>query len=55
MEEKDLSGENIAGTLTELFDNRPRLVEMGAKARALAKPGAARELAKLVLEVETIR
>jgi UDP-N-acetylglucosamine--N-acetylmuramyl-(pentapeptide) pyrophosphoryl-undecaprenol N-acetylglucosamine transferase len=55
MEEKDLSGENIAGTLTELFDNRPRLVEMGAKARALAKPGAAKELAKVVLEVEVQR
>ncbi len=55
MEEKDLSGENIAGTLTELLENRARLVDMGAKARALAKPGAAKELAKLVLEVERNR
>ncbi len=55
MEEKDLSGENIAGTLTELLENRPRLVEMGAKARALAKPGAAKELAKLVFDVEVTR
>jgi UDP-N-acetylglucosamine--N-acetylmuramyl-(pentapeptide) pyrophosphoryl-undecaprenol N-acetylglucosamine transferase len=55
MEEKDLSGENIAGTLTELLSNRPRLVEMGTKARALAKTGAAKELATLVFAAETAR
>jgi UDP-N-acetylglucosamine--N-acetylmuramyl-(pentapeptide) pyrophosphoryl-undecaprenol N-acetylglucosamine transferase len=55
MEEKDLTGDNVAGTLTELFQNRPRLVEMATKARALAKPGAAKELATLVFGVETSR
>lgn len=55
IEEKNLSGDNIAGTLTELFGDRARLVEMAGKARALAKPGAAKELAKLVLEAETAR
>jgi UDP-N-acetylglucosamine--N-acetylmuramyl-(pentapeptide) pyrophosphoryl-undecaprenol N-acetylglucosamine transferase len=55
MEEKDLTGENVAGTLTEMLRNRARLVEMGAKARALAKPGAAKELATLVFAAETAR
>jgi UDP-N-acetylglucosamine:LPS N-acetylglucosamine transferase len=55
MEEKDLTGENIAGTLTELFSNRAHLVEMGEKGRALTKPNAAKELARIVFEAEGTR
>jgi UDP-N-acetylglucosamine--N-acetylmuramyl-(pentapeptide) pyrophosphoryl-undecaprenol N-acetylglucosamine transferase len=53
--EKDFSAENLAGTLMGLFQDRPRLTAMGLKARALARPNAARDLAKLVLDVERVR
>ena len=50
--EKDLTVENIAGTVTELLQDRARLKDMGEKARALAKPNAARDLARLVYDAE---
>ena len=53
--EKDLTGENIAGTVTELMGDRARLKDMGEKARALAKPNAARDLARLVYDAEAAR
>jgi UDP-N-acetylglucosamine--N-acetylmuramyl-(pentapeptide) pyrophosphoryl-undecaprenol N-acetylglucosamine transferase len=52
MSEAGLAAENLAGTLTELFEKRERLVAMGLKAKSLAKPDAAKELAKLVFEAE---
>ena len=55
LREEDLSGENVAGALAELFADRAKLVEMGAKARALAKPNAAKELAKIVFDAEATR
>ncbi|HEY1250696.1 MAG TPA: undecaprenyldiphospho-muramoylpentapeptide beta-N-acetylglucosaminyltransferase [Thermoanaerobaculia bacterium] len=55
IEEGNLSGETLAGTITELLADRAKLAEMGAKARALAKPGAAKELATLVFGAETMR
>lgn len=53
--EAALSAENLAGTLVELFETRDRLVAMGLKAKSLAKPDAAKELARLVLEAERAR
>lgn len=53
--EKDLTAESLAGTVVELFKERPRLLAMGLKARALAKPDAARDLARLLFEAETAR
>jgi UDP-N-acetylglucosamine--N-acetylmuramyl-(pentapeptide) pyrophosphoryl-undecaprenol N-acetylglucosamine transferase len=53
--EKDFSAENLAGSLMELLQDRPRLIAMGEKARALARPNAAKDLAKLVLDVEGAR
>ena len=53
--ERDLSAENLAGTLVALIGDRARLTAMGQKARALAKPDAARDLARLVFEAETSR
>ncbi len=53
--EAALSAENLAGTLVELFETRDRLVAMGLKAKSLARPDAAKELARLVLEAERTR
>ncbi len=50
--EAGLSPENLAGTVAELFEKRERLVAMGQKAKTVAKPDAAKELAKLVFEAE---
>jgi UDP-N-acetylglucosamine--N-acetylmuramyl-(pentapeptide) pyrophosphoryl-undecaprenol N-acetylglucosamine transferase len=53
--EPELTAENLAGTITELFDKRDRLVHMSQRARTLAKPDAARDLARLVFEAEVSR
>jgi UDP-N-acetylglucosamine--N-acetylmuramyl-(pentapeptide) pyrophosphoryl-undecaprenol N-acetylglucosamine transferase len=53
--EKDLTAESVAGTVVELLKDRARLVEMGQKAKKLARPDAARDLAKLLFEAETAR
>jgi UDP-N-acetylglucosamine--N-acetylmuramyl-(pentapeptide) pyrophosphoryl-undecaprenol N-acetylglucosamine transferase len=53
--EPELTAENLAGTITELFAKRERLVQMGQRARSLAKPNAARDLATMVFEAEVSR
>jgi UDP-N-acetylglucosamine--N-acetylmuramyl-(pentapeptide) pyrophosphoryl-undecaprenol N-acetylglucosamine transferase len=53
--EKDFTAENLAGTLMGLLQDRERLTAMGQKARALARPSAARDLARLVLDAEMVR
>jgi UDP-N-acetylglucosamine--N-acetylmuramyl-(pentapeptide) pyrophosphoryl-undecaprenol N-acetylglucosamine transferase len=55
MEEKDLTAENLAGAIIQSVKDREKLVAMGQKARTLARPNAARDLAKLVFEVEAGR
>lgn len=52
IEEKDLTAENLAGAVAAQLSDRAKLVAMGQKARGLAKPDAARELAKLLFEAE---
>jgi UDP-N-acetylglucosamine--N-acetylmuramyl-(pentapeptide) pyrophosphoryl-undecaprenol N-acetylglucosamine transferase len=52
MEEKDLTAENLAGGVTAQLSDRAKLVAMGQKARGLAKPDAARDLARLLFEAE---
>ena len=39
---KQLTPENLAGTVVSLFETRDRLVAMSQKARSLARPDAAR-------------
>lgn len=41
----------LAGVLSELLDDRPRLLAMAEAARALAKPAAAEQMAEYCLEV----
>jgi UDP-N-acetylglucosamine--N-acetylmuramyl-(pentapeptide) pyrophosphoryl-undecaprenol N-acetylglucosamine transferase len=53
--EKDFTAENLAGTVAELFRDRARLAAMGQKARSLARPDAARDLARLLFEAEGTR
>lgn len=53
--EKDLTAESLAGTVVELFTDRARLATMGLKAKALARPDAARDLARLLFEAEASR
>jgi UDP-N-acetylglucosamine--N-acetylmuramyl-(pentapeptide) pyrophosphoryl-undecaprenol N-acetylglucosamine transferase len=53
--EKDFTAESLAGTVVELFKDRARLAAMGQKAKALARPDAARDLARLLFEAESTR
>jgi UDP-N-acetylglucosamine:LPS N-acetylglucosamine transferase len=53
--EKDLSAETLAGTIVALVGDRARLATMGQKARTLARPDAARDLARLLFEAERSR
>lgn len=55
MEEKDLTAENLAGGVTAQLNDRAKLIAMGQKARGLAKPDAARDLARLLFEAEAKR
>ncbi len=55
MEEKDLTAENVAGGVTAQLNDRAKLVAMGLKAKGLARPDAARELARLLFEAEIAR
>ena len=55
MEERNLTAENLAGAITEKHKDREKLAAMGQKARALAKPDAVKELAKLVFSLEERR
>jgi UDP-N-acetylglucosamine--N-acetylmuramyl-(pentapeptide) pyrophosphoryl-undecaprenol N-acetylglucosamine transferase len=52
MEERNLTAENLAGAITEKLQDREKLVLMGQKAKALAKPDAVKELAKLVFSLD---
>ncbi len=53
--EKGFTAENLAGTVVELLKNRAQLASGGQKARSLARPDAARDLAKLLFEAEAAR
>jgi len=53
--EKDFTAESLAGTVVELFADRARLTAMAQKARGLARPDAARDLARLLFEAESAR
>jgi UDP-N-acetylglucosamine--N-acetylmuramyl-(pentapeptide) pyrophosphoryl-undecaprenol N-acetylglucosamine transferase len=53
--EPELTAENLAGTISELFEKRERLIHMSQKARTLAKPDAARDLARIVFEAEVAK
>jgi len=53
--EPELTAENLAGTISELFEKRERLVQMSQRARTLARPHAARDLALMVFEAEVSR
>ena len=55
MEEHNLTAENLAGAISEKLKDREKLVQMGAKAKALGKPDATKELAKLVFALEEHR
>ncbi len=48
-----LSGETILAAIRGQVADRPRLTEMGNAAKSLAKPDAARDLAKMVIETAT--
>jgi UDP-N-acetylglucosamine--N-acetylmuramyl-(pentapeptide) pyrophosphoryl-undecaprenol N-acetylglucosamine transferase len=52
MEERNLTAENLAGAIDEKLKDREKLVAMGLKAKALAKPEAVKELAKMVFSLE---
>lgn len=45
--ESELTKDRLVSTLTSLIGDRPRLEQMGAKARALAHPQAAAEIAEI--------
>jgi UDP-N-acetylglucosamine--N-acetylmuramyl-(pentapeptide) pyrophosphoryl-undecaprenol N-acetylglucosamine transferase len=49
--QSDLEAESLAARLLELSDDRPRLAAMAARARALALPEAARDVAEACLAV----
>lgn len=53
--EPELTAENLAGTVSELFEGRERLLQMGLRAKALARPSAAKDLVAMVFSVETRR
>lgn len=53
--EKDLTAESLAGAVVELMQDRARLGTMAQKAKALARPNAAGDLAKLLFEAEMAR
>jgi UDP-N-acetylglucosamine--N-acetylmuramyl-(pentapeptide) pyrophosphoryl-undecaprenol N-acetylglucosamine transferase len=55
MEEHTLTAENLAGAITEKLKEREKLVLMGQKAKALARPDATKDLAKLVFSLEEKR
>lgn len=52
IEESELTGKALAGTVQDLLSDRARLVRMGELARGLAVPDAARRLADLLFEAE---
>ena len=55
IEEANLTGEALAGTVRELVGSRARLAGMGESARAFARPDAAKVLVDLLFEAEGTR
>jgi UDP-N-acetylglucosamine--N-acetylmuramyl-(pentapeptide) pyrophosphoryl-undecaprenol N-acetylglucosamine transferase len=55
MEEKDLTAENLAGGVAAQLKDRDKLVLMGQKAKKLGKPDAAKELVKMIFDLESSR
>jgi UDP-N-acetylglucosamine--N-acetylmuramyl-(pentapeptide) pyrophosphoryl-undecaprenol N-acetylglucosamine transferase len=55
MEEKDLTAENLAGGIAAQMKDREKLVLMGQQAKSLGKPDAARNLVKLIFDLEASR
>jgi UDP-N-acetylglucosamine--N-acetylmuramyl-(pentapeptide) pyrophosphoryl-undecaprenol N-acetylglucosamine transferase len=53
IEEPELTGERLSRTVGELLGDRPGLVRMGAAARSLSRPDAAKKLAEVVFEAES--
>ncbi|MBC7286946.1 MAG: hypothetical protein H5T86_02665, partial [Armatimonadetes bacterium] len=51
IEDKDLTGERLAGAVLEMVADQGRLRAMAAAARQWARPDAARRVAQLVSEV----
>jgi len=46
-----LTGERLAATIRDLLAAPQRLKEMGERARTLARPDAARQIAELVVQI----
>ena len=55
MEERNLTAENLAGAISEKLKDREKLVQIAVKAKALGKPDATKELARLVFALEESR
>jgi len=55
IDEKQLEAESLAGTIAEVMKDRARLAAMAQKAKSLAKPNAAADLARLLFEAEATR
>jgi len=51
VDEKELDGRSLAAILLDLFDNESKLQSMADASRKLAKPNAAADVAKVVIEV----
>jgi UDP-N-acetylglucosamine:LPS N-acetylglucosamine transferase len=51
IEQKDLTGERLAAEITALAADAPGRREMGARARAMARPDAAKVIVDKVLEL----
>jgi len=55
IQERELSAEGLAATLTNLCGGRGRLIAMAERARSLAKPHAARDLADACVELVRVQ
>ena len=55
IDEKDFEAESLAGTIAEIMKDRARLTAMAQKAKSLARPNAAADLARLLFEAEATR
>jgi UDP-N-acetylglucosamine--N-acetylmuramyl-(pentapeptide) pyrophosphoryl-undecaprenol N-acetylglucosamine transferase len=50
LQQSELSVENLVALMKDFVDNRTRLAEMGAAARACAKPEALQQVTDLVVK-----
>ncbi len=55
IDEKQFEAESLAGTIAEVMKDRARLAAMAQKAKSLARPNAAADLARLLFEAEATR